>query len=166
MKKIFILLALFIATDSYAQGRQRKSPHDTLRFANGEVIYGRPYKSGREIFGGLVSFGKIWRVGADEATTISFKTDTKFGGAGIPAGTYTLFALVTEKEWTLILNSQLGQWGAFSYEKNKEKDIAKVSVLTEKFDEVVEQFTIRFEEDDKKMIIEWDTTRVVINLDY
>jgi hypothetical protein len=166
MKKIFILLTLFITADSFAQGRQRKSPHDTLSYANGEVIYGRPYKSGREIFGGLVEYGKVWRVGADEATTISFKSDTKFGGKGIPAGTYTLFALVNEKEWTLILNSQLGQWGAFSYDKNKDKDVAKVTVPVEKAEAAVEQLTIRFADGDKKMIIEWNNTGVVVDLSY
>ena len=166
MKNILFLLAFFIVTDSFGQGRQRKSPHDTLTYANGEVIYGRPHKSDREIFGALVKFGEVWRVGADEATTISFKTDTKFGGQSIPAGTYTLFALTNETEWTLILNSELGQWGAFSYEKNKEKDIAKVTVPVEKLDNVIEQLTIRFDAENSKLVIEWDTTRVSIPLTF
>ena len=165
MKNILLLLALFIMADSFGQGRQRKSPHDTLSYANGEVIYGRPYKSGREIFGTLEKFGKVWRVGADEATTISFKTDTKFGGAAVPAGTYTLFAITNETEWTIILNAQLGQWGAFSYEKNKDKDVAKITVPVEKLSDVVEQLTIRFTEDNE-MIIEWDLTRVTIPLKF
>ncbi len=166
MKNILFLFAFFIVTDSFGQGRQRKSPHDTLTYANGEVIYGRPHKSDREIFGALVKFGEVWRVGADEATTISFKTDTKFGGESIPAGTYTLFALTNETEWTLILNSQLGQWGSFSYEKNKEKDIAKVTVPVEKLDNVIEQLTIRFDAENSKLVIEWDTTRVSIPLTF
>lgn len=165
MKNILFLLAFFIFTDSFGQG-QRKSPHDTLTYANGEVIYGRPHKSDREIFGALVKFGEVWRVGADEATTISFKTDTKFGGESIPGGTYTLFALTNETEWTLILNSQLGQWGSFSYEKNKEKDIAKVTVPVEKLDNVIEQLTIRFDAENSKLVIEWDTTRVSIPLTF
>ncbi len=165
MKNILLLLALFIMADSFGQGRQRKSPHDTLSYANGEVIYGRPHKSGREIFGTLEKFGKVWRVGADEATTISFKTATKFGGTAMPAGTYTLFAITNETEWTIILNAQLGQWGAFSYEKNKDKDVAKITVPVEKLSEVVEQLTIRFTEDNE-MVIEWDLTRVTIPLKF
>lgn len=163
MKNILFLLAFFIVTDSFGQS-QRKSPHDTLTYANGEVTYGRPHKSDREIFGALVKYGQVWRVGADEATTISFKTDTKFGGESIPAGTYTLFALTNETEWTLILNSQLGQWGSFSYEKNKDKDIAKVTVPVEKLDNVIEQLTIRFDAENSKLVIEWDTTRVSVAL--
>ncbi len=163
MKNILLLLAFFIVTDSFGQGRQRKSPHDTLTYANGIVIYGRPYKSDREIFGALIKYGQVWRIGADEATTITFKTDTKFGSELIPAGTYSLFAVVNENDWSLILNSQLGQWGAFSYEKNKEKDIAKITVPVKKSDAIVEQLTIRFSEENE-MIIEWDTTSVSIPL--
>ncbi|MEO5948529.1 MAG: DUF2911 domain-containing protein [Chitinophagaceae bacterium] len=166
MKNILLLLALFIMSDSFGQGRQRKSPHDTLTYANGEVTYGRPHKSDREIFGALIKFGEVWRVGSDEATTISFKTNTKFGGETIPAGTYTMFALINEAEWTLILNSQLGQWGAFSYEKNKEKNIAKVIIPVEKLAKVVEQLTIWHDTDNGKLVIEWDTTRVSIPLNF
>lgn len=165
MKNILLVLSLFIMADSFGQGRQRKSPHDTLSYANVEVTYGRPYKSGREIFGALEKFGKVWRVGADEATTITFKKDAKFGNASVPAGTYTLFAITNETEWTVILNSQLGQWGAFSYEKNKDKDIAKITVPVEKLSDVVEQLTIRFTEDNE-LIIEWDLTRVTIPLKF
>ncbi len=166
MKNILLLLSLFIVADSFGQGRQRKSLHDTLTYANGEVTYGRPHKSGREIFGSLEKFGNVWRIGADEATTISFKTDSKFGGEAIPAGTYTLFAITNENEWTLILNSQLGQWGAFSYEKNKDKDVARVTVPVEKLDKVIEQLTFWFDADNSNLVIEWDTTRVSVPLSF
>lgn len=166
MKNILLLLAFFIAADSFGQGRQRKSPHDTLTYANGEITYGRPHKSDREIFGTLVKYGQVWRVGADEATTISFKTDTKFGSDTIAAGTYTLFAITNETEWMLILNSELGQWGAFSYEKNKGKDVAKVTIPVEKLDNIVEQLTIRHDTDNNKLVIEWDTTRVCVPISF
>jgi hypothetical protein len=144
MKQLLVLLALFAVTNSYAQGEQRNSPHDTVTYTNGNVTYGRPYKKGRDIFGGLEKFGSVWRVGADEATTITFNKDTKFGGQLVPKGTYTLFALLEEKEWQIILNGQLGQWGAFDYEKYKNKDVATVKVPVNKLDKTVEQLTIRF----------------------
>ncbi|HEX4878163.1 MAG TPA: DUF2911 domain-containing protein [Chitinophagaceae bacterium] len=163
MKKILLFAVVFSSLCGFAQSG-KKSPHDTVTYANGKVTYGRPYKNNREIFGGLEKFGKVWRLGADEATTISFNSDTKFGGAGIPAGTYTMFAIPEENEWTIILNSQPGQWGAFGYERNKDKNVAEVKVPVNKLDNVVEQLTIRF--DDRNMYIEWDKTRVVVPISY
>lgn len=116
----------------------------------------------RVIFGQLVKYDKVWRVGADEATTITFTKPIKFGNADVPAGTYTLFALVKEDEWMIILNSVLGQWGSFSYDKNKDKDVAHIVVPVEKINPAVEQLTIRYE-NDNSMIIEWEVMRVRIN---
>ncbi len=157
MKKILLGVAMLVAISGFGQ----KSPHDTVSTKDVTVTYGRPYKKGRVIFGGLEPYGKVWRLGADQATTISFAKNTKFGDKEVPAGTYTMFALPTETEWTLILNSVLGQWGAFSYEKNKEKDVARVKVPFVKLDSIVEQLTIRFEKN-KSMIIEWDNIRVEV----
>lgn len=157
MKTILLLLGAFITLSATAQ---RKSPHDTVTNGKITVTYGRPYKNNRDVFGSLEPYGKVWRLGADEATTITFNNDVKFGGKPVKAGTYTLFAIPNEKEWTLILNSQLKQWGAFSYEKNKDKDVEKVSVPVKKLSTPVEQLTIRF--DANVMIIEWDKTQVSV----
>ncbi len=165
MKKLLLLLAVFMFFDSYAQSQDRRSPHDTVSFANGTVTYGRPYKNGRDIFGGLEKFGSVWRVGADEATTISFNSDTKFGGQAVKKGTYSLFALPTENEWTIILNAQLGQWGAYSYGEHKDKDVAGVKVPVRKLENAVEQLTIRFDAANN-MIIEWDKTQVAVPLSF
>jgi len=154
MKKIFLLLAVFITVAGFGQ-----SPHDTVSTKDVSVTYGRPYKKGRVIFGGLEKFGQVWRLGADEATTITFKKDTKFGTVDVPAGTYTMFALVNEKEWTIILNSVLEQWGAYSYDKNKSKNVAEVTVPVKVLSVPVEQLTISFDTD-QAMIIEWDQTRI------
>lgn len=164
MKKLLLFAALFATVTGFAQPG-KKSPHDTVSYANGKVTYGRPLKNNRDIFGGLEKYGKVWRLGANEATTISFNSDTKFAGAGVPAGTYTMFAIPNETEWKIILNSQLGQWGAFGYEKNKDKNVAEVTVPVTKLDNVVEQLTIRFDEQNN-MIIEWDTTRVKVPLSF
>jgi len=84
-----------------------------------------------------------------------------FGEVHVPAGTYTLFALLNENEWTLILNSVLGQWGAYAYEENKNKDLAKVTVPIKTIENVVEQLTIRFD-GANTMHIEWDKTQVQV----
>lgn len=162
MKLVLLLMAAFVTLSASAQ---RKSPHDTVTNGKATVTYGRPYKKDRVIFGGLEQYGKVWRVGADEATTITFNSDVKFGGKGIKAGTYTLFAIPNEKEWTIILNSQPGQWGAYSYEKNKDKDVEKITVPVKKLDNPVEQLTIRFV-GDNIMIIEWDKTQVEVPLSF
>ena len=164
MKNIFLLAVAFALLQTEGRSQEnKKSPHDTVSFSNGNVTYGRPYKKGREIFGGLEPYGKVWRLGADQATTITFNTDTKFGGKSVPKGTYTMFATPGEREWTIILNSQLNQWGAFSYDKHKDKDVVAVKVPVNKLDKVVEQLTIRFDEPGY-MAIEWDQTLVKVPL--
>lgn len=165
MKQLLLILAVLAAFGCNAQGGARKSPHDTVTNGKTTVTYGRPYKKDRVIFGELEKYGKVWRVGADEATTITFASDVKFAGTGIKAGTYTLFAIPQENEWTLILNSQPGQWGAYGYEKNKDKDVASVKVPVEHLDTPVEQLTIRFLESGA-MVIEWDKTRVLVSLSF
>lgn len=155
---VFLLLAgLFVLP---ACSQNRKSPHETVEGKNVKVTYGRPYKKGREVFGGLEKYGKVWRTGADEATEITFAGDGTFGGQPVKAGTYTLFTIPGQNEWTVILNSQLGQWGAYEYEKHKAKDVLQVKVPVIKLSSPVEQLTIRFEGDN--MIIEWDTTQVAV----
>lgn len=163
IKSLLVLVATIATISVTAQNgpRQRKSPHDTVTSTNASVTYGRPFKNGRVVFGTLEKFGKVWRVGADEATQITFNKDVKFGGTGIKAGTYTLFAIPNETEWTIILNSELGQWGAYSYEKNKDKDVAKMNVKVKKLSTIVEQLTLRFEKNNS-LIIEWDDIQVEV----
>jgi hypothetical protein len=165
MKKLLLLLAVFATVNSYAQPGQRKSPHDTVSATNVTVTYGRPFKNGRDMFGGWEKFGKVWRVGADEATTITFTKDVKFGGDDVKAGTYAVFAIPEEEKWTIILNGVAKQWGAFSYEKNKDQDVAKIKVPVKKLDNVVEQLTISFNASGA-MVIAWDKTSVEVPLKF
>ncbi|MBE2231018.1 MAG: DUF2911 domain-containing protein [Chitinophagaceae bacterium] len=164
MKKVLLLLTVFAFFSCQGQSSGRKSPHDTVQSAKATVTYGRPYKKGRVVFGELEKYGKVWRVGADEATTISFPKDVNFGGTPVKAGTYTLFAIPGETEWSVILNSQLGQWGAYGYEKIKDKNVALIKTVPQQTDTVVEQLTIRFIESGA-LVIEWDKTRVVVSLE-
>jgi hypothetical protein len=164
MKHLLLAMVAFISLTACGQNGQRRSPHETVKSDKASVSYGRPFKKDREIFGKLEPYGKVWRVGADEATTITFPTDVKFGGKPVKAGTYTMFAIPNENEWTIILNSQMGQWGAFSYDKNKEKDVLQVNVPVTKLDSPVEQLTIRFPQANS-MIIEWDKTQVAVPIE-
>ena len=159
MKKL--LLLSLIAVTAITISCKAQSPKASAEGKGVKVNYGQPSKRGREIFGGLEPFGKVWRAGANNATEITFDKDSKFGGKEIKAGTYTLFVTPNPTEWTIILNSTLGQWGAFKYEEIKEKDVLHVTVPIKKLDAVVEKLTYRFT-DKNALVIEWDQTQVTI----
>jgi len=164
-KLVFSLfVCLSVGLIASAQPEHKVSPHDTLHAKNFTVTYGRPYKKGREIFGKLEPYGKVYRCGADEATTITFDKDAKFGGKPVKAGTYSLFVIPNEKQWTIILNSNPKQWGAYDYEKNKAKDVLQVDVPVVPLDATVEQLTIAAP--GKDMTIAWDKTKVVIPISF
>jgi Protein of unknown function (DUF2911) len=160
MKKLIFLFTLAFGLANCSQGQQ--SPRLTAESNDVKVSYGQPSKRDREIFGKLVPYGEVWRTGANQATEITFAKDTKFGGEAIKAGTYSLFTIPGEKEWTIILNTELKQWGSFGYAKIKDKDVLKVKVKTAKTSGVVEKMTIRFE--GSNLIIEWDTTQVSVKV--
>ena len=148
---------------------KRPSPpaQATATLASGATItidYSQPSVKGRTVGQNLEpKQGEVWRTGANNATEITFTADTKFGGQAIKAGTYSLFTIPGEKEWTIILNSELKQWGSFGYEKIKAKDVLKVTATPVKIKEVVEQFTIRFDSSNN-LILEWDTTQVSVKV--
>ncbi|HHC79503.1 MAG TPA: DUF2911 domain-containing protein [Flavobacteriia bacterium] len=149
-----------------------KSPHDItyLRIDRtspplAKVLYGRPQKKDRVIFGGIVPYGKIWRTGANEATEVTFYKDLEFGGKSLKAGTYVLHSIPGEKEWTIILNSNLNVWGSFQYDEAA--DVLRVKVPVKKDEKSLEAFTIAFRKGkDMAMILAWDTTRVEIPLSF
>jgi hypothetical protein len=130
------------------------------------VIYGRPQKKGRTMLGGVEPYGKVWRLGANEATEIKLYKDVTFGDKKVPAGTYTLYAIPNKDEWTLIVNSKLDTWGAYSYEESK--DVARIKVPAGTSDAEVEAFTIAFDGADGtgKMAIAWEKTLVTVPLKY
>jgi len=108
-----------------------------------KVVYSRPLMKGRVVFGGIVPYGEVWRTGANENTEIYFYQDVTISNTKIKAGTYSLFTIPGEKTWTIILNSDIDYWGAFSYES--ENDILRFQVDAKTYSEVVEAFTIQFE---------------------
>jgi Protein of unknown function (DUF2911) len=133
------------------------------------IIYSRPAKKEREVFGTkIVPYGEVWRVGANESTEIKFYQDVTIQGKIVKAGTYSLFAIPTATEWTIILNKDLDFWGAYSY--NKDNDVLRVSVPTKKTDEVIENFSIQCVKgnNDKETIMKmaWDTTLVEVSISF
>jgi hypothetical protein len=163
-KSIFLLSSLlFIGLISFAQPSHPHSSHDTVRTKNLVVTYGRPSMNGREVFGKLVPYGKVWRVGADEATTVTFEKNATFGGKPIKAGTYALFAIPNADKWTVILNSQPKQWG-LAHEANKDKDVLSVDVPVMKLSSPVEKLT--YSVSGKGIKIEWEKTAVMIPVSF
>ncbi|MEX0894394.1 MAG: DUF2911 domain-containing protein [Balneolaceae bacterium] len=132
-----------------------------------KVVYGQPYKRGREIFGGLEPYGEVWRTGANEATEITLTKDINMAGNPIEAGTYALFTIPEPEDWTIILNTKLGQWGAFTYDS--QYDYVRFKVPAENAEEIIEALTISFdevEENETSLSIVWDTTRVEIPIEF
>ena len=151
------------------------SPKETVNFNSDlseiEVVYSRPYKKDRLIFGdeaagALVPFGKYWRTGANAATTFETSNEISFNGQKLKAGKYSLYTFPGKEEWKVVLNSENDTFFAISepdYTQDVLKTIAK-SVVDSK--NVVEQFTIRFSENSKgaDMFLIWDTTTVTITI--
>ena len=160
MKQLLFLSAIvFAVLGSCAQAPA--SPKASAEGKGVKVNYGQPSKKDRVIFGKLVPFGEVWRTGANEATEITFDKDATFGGKSVKAGTYTLFTVPKETEWTVILNGQLKQWGAFDYEKYKDKDVAQFTVPSAKTSGVVEKLTYSFTPKND-LVIAWDDRQISI----
>ena len=128
-----------------------------------EIEYSRPGVKGRDIFGGLIPYDAVWRTGANAATKITFSGDVSFGGEPVSAGTYALFTIPGEKEWTVILNEVAGQWGSYAYDANG--DVARVQAKVDTLAESVETMSIGLQnlrDDSGGLAITWDKTRVVV----
>lgn len=174
MKKIILRTSLglltFLVFTQIANAQDFKgldeSPHDIVYFRENKisppaikVLYGRPQKKGRELFGEFIPYGQIWRVGANEATEVVFYKNVMFGDTEVEAGTYVLYAIPNEKEWTLILSSRTDVWGTYEYDEKY--DVARVQAKVSRA-EFVEAFSIAFKEKGKQvnMILGWDTARI------
>ena len=156
----------------------RTSPHETFTafikegstFSPVMIVYGRPYlkdpKSGepRKIWGGLVPYDKVWRVGADEATLLITKQPLVMGGVEIPAGAFTLYAIpAADGSAKLIVNKQVGQWG-YGYSKTTEdNELARIDLKKDALEKTVDQFTIVIEADPASGVevlkLQWENTQ-------
>ena len=146
-----------------------KSPMDAATFPSSyrtsnkliKVIYSRPQLKERSL-DKLAPNGKVWRTGANEAAEIIFYSDVKMGGKTIKAGTYSLFTIPGDKEWEIILSSDLNVWGAYSY--NEKNDVARIKAPVTQGGKSLEAFSITFEGSDNggTMHLGWDKVRVAV----
>ena len=179
-KIVFAVLALFLSMSAFCQAGNNppldKSPMDmssypsnypVLKMQNkvteplvARVIYSRPQKAGRQIFGGLVKYGELWRLGANEATEIEFFRNVRIGGKKIPKGRYTLYAIASESSWILIINKDTDIWGAFKYDPKK--DITRIELPVQRNNESLENLSMYFEKSNAglQLVIGWDVAKV------
>lgn len=182
MKKIFIMFAVVagsFSTQLHAQDQAQKtdgpnfskldvSPMDVALFRgeNNEpkarILYSRPQTRDREIFGKLVPYGEVWRTGANEATEITLYQDLMVGNKTIKKGTYTLFTIPEEKEWTIILNNSTNIWGAYDY--HVEQDVARITVPVRKSPVPIDALSMSFAKsnDGADLYIGWDDRYVKV----
>lgn len=128
--------------------------------ADVKITYGRPKVKGREVWGSLVPTGKVWRAGADEATTVTFSKDVKVEGQNVPAGTYSLFFIPDQNEWTVILNKVPKQWGAFRYAEGE--DLMRAKVKPTANTAPVEELTYEIAGD--QIVLEWENVAVPVTV--
>jgi hypothetical protein len=151
-----------------AKKKERVSPHETaswkIKGKKITIVYGRPYKKGRVVFGGLEPWGKVWRTGADEATIFETEADLMLGHSlHVTAGKYSLFTIPNPTQWTLVLNKTVNQWGAFKYDPKM--DYGRVPMTVRRTPSVVEQLTIDIESkggDEGILKIQWDETEASV----
>lgn len=132
-----------------------------------QVIYSRPYKKGRKVFGELLKAGDIWRVGANQSTAITFFEDVKVGSLDLKKGRYALYAEIKDGSWNMIFSKDLPAWGAAN--RDETKDVGSTSVSLSSDSEVVENLSIIFDEKSDKlvhMVIGWDTTRAELPITF
>ena len=168
MRKLTMLslCLLFAAALSAAEAKKPLSPPATAEATWGgkkiTVNYSAPSKRGRPIMGELVPYGQVWRTGANAATSLVTATDLMIGSLHVPAGSYTLYTIPGEKEWTLIVNKQTGQWGT-KYDQSQ--DLGRVAMKVEPVKDTVETFVIGLEPKGTNkglLALTWENTRATV----
>lgn len=180
LKWTFYILAglavvLFIGFKVLQSQTKKNSPEERVVYTEAgnelAIFYNRPYKKGRQIFGGLVPYDEVWRTGANEATTFSSKKPINFGGKPLPAGEYTLWTVPGSENWSVILNGKQYSWGV-SFggvaSREAEADVVNVAVPSRSTTEEVEQFTIEFEGNgsNPNLVLSWDQTQVSVPISW
>jgi hypothetical protein len=164
-KKVAIvtLSVLGLATVACAQ-KPSPAAQAQCKFSDGKTItvdYSSPRIKGRKIFGDLVPFGEVWRTGANEATTFVTTANVQVGGKSVPAGSYTIFTVPNQGNWSLIINKKTGEWGIpYKYEAD---ELARVSMKVSQTPSAVENFTIAFDQA-CTLNISWENTQASVQI--
>jgi hypothetical protein len=181
MKKILLVPVIVCCLCNLLKAQTKfsavdKSPMDMIYYPNSypvlkiqdkatepltaRVIYSRPQKNGRTVFGELLQYGQVWRLGANEATEIEFYRPVRIGNTKIKKGRYTLYCIPYPDKWTLILNKETDTWGSFKYDETK--DIVRIEAPVQKQNDPLESFSMLFEKSatGAGLTIGWDSNAV------
>ena len=170
MRYCIIILFLMNLTAVEAQiSYPRISPLTTIEqnigLASIKVIYSRPGVRGRKIFGELVPYGRIWRVGANESTKFIADNPIRINGKLLPAGTYAIYAFPEEESWEFVFHSNTTHWGDGRDAYDPDEDVFRIELIPEHMSDIRENFLITFDNLDHNgmdMIMEWEYTRLRI----
>lgn len=177
MKKLRkIILALIVVVTALSSElmaqealKQKPSPLGMVTYTFEDtyvkVTYGRPHLRGREVFqigSDIAPLDSVWRTGANEATEITVTNEIEMAGVTIPAGTYTLFTIPGDKSWTIILNKEVGQWGAYRYDAKK--DLVRFEVPVSSVDALYEPFTILFDQKEGEVSLQMIWAKTLISI--
>ena len=176
-----MVFVLFIAATPYLLSAQnlelpgrdgssaRTSPNglvgQTIGTHDVHISYGRPFVKGRDIFGEMIPFGSVWRLGANEATAIVVPVDAKVEGSDLPAGVYSVFAIPGEDEWTIVFNSEAAIWGT---RHDADNDVLRVTATPAEAPHA-EMFTIGFENvtaNSADIVMHWAMTKVPVTISF
>jgi hypothetical protein len=166
-KRIALLVFAIFTLTLFASAQASPAASASCDLGMGKTIktdYSSPRLKGRKMVGDHDPYGKVWRNGANEATTFVTNTDVMIGGKSVPAGSYTLFVVPNPDKWTLIINKETGEWGIpYKYESS---ELARVDMTLSKVASPVENFTIAYDKTATGCTLreEWDTTRATIDI--
>lgn len=167
-----VALVLVIVVVIYKREQDsKKSPKENFAFQDGdlniEVVYSRPSKRGRNIFGALVPYDKIWRTGANEATEFHTNKNLDFNGQVLPSGVYSVWTQPGSDTWKVFINSSIPEWGINENgiaDRNPDTDIVVVDVASEVVTDITELFTMKVEESTSgyNLVLNWDNVKVTV----
>ncbi len=168
-KNLAFLIGMIFTLTIFAACQNKPSPpaSATCDLGSGKTIktdYSSPRMKGRKIYGDLVPLGKVWRTGANEATTFVTSGDVVVGGKDVPAGSYTIFTVPNADKWTLIINKKTGEWGIpYNYESD---ELARIDMKVSKLPSPVENFTIAYDKSGSgcTLRMDWETTRASVEI--
>jgi hypothetical protein len=132
-----------------------------------KITYSQPHKRGRDVFGSLVPYGKVWRTGANEATEITATKNILVNGTLLKAGTYSIFTIPEKEKWTIIINSDVGLWGSYNY--NQKLDVMRFEAPVQAIPDLIyEPFTLQFDQrnDVANLLIMWDRVKISIPIKF